>query len=96
MHQFMHFIYALVWKREKLHENSYTNFISEVINIDSRQIWHFYVKATEWVGLELTLIFTQTVGRVDMGVTLYTDILTLTKLKHFMSKDLSTSVFNKN
>ena len=25
---------ALVWKNEKLRPNSYTNFISEVINID--------------------------------------------------------------
>ena len=28
------FIYAFVWKKEKLHKNSFTTFISEVINID--------------------------------------------------------------
>ena len=43
-----------------------------------------------WVGLELSIIFTQTVGRFDLRVTPYTGILTLAKLKYFMSKDLST------
>ena len=28
------FIYAVVWKNEKIYLNSYNNFISEVINID--------------------------------------------------------------
>ena len=36
-------------ERKKLHENSYTNFIAEVINVDFQQIWHFDVKEY-WVG----------------------------------------------
>ena len=36
--------------------------------------------------MELNIIFTQTVGRFDMRVTPYIGILTLAKLKHFMSK----------
>ena len=39
----------------------YTNFISKFINIDFWQICHFDMKGTGWVGLELTIIFTQTV-----------------------------------
>ena len=55
MHKFMHlFFYALVGKKEKLHENSYTNFIAGVINFDFRQIWHFDVKGTGRVDLDLT------------------------------------------
>ena len=93
MHWFMHlFIYTIVWKKEKLHQNSYTNFISEVVNIDFWQIWHFNVKGTGWVGLELeiSIIFMQSLGRFQMWVTPYTSILTLAKLKYFMSKELST------
>ena len=93
MHWFMHwFIYTIVWKKEKLHQNSYTNFISEVVNIDFWQIWHFNVKGVGWVGLELeiSIIFMQSLGRFQMWVTPYTSILTLTKLKYFMSKELST------
>ena len=91
MHLFMHFsIYALVWKKEKLYKNSYTNFISEVINIDFWRIWHFDVKGTEWVGLEHSIVLALTPGRFNMWVTPYTGILTLTKLKYFMSKDLNT------
>ena len=41
-------------------------FISEVINIDFWQIWHFGVKGTGWVRLELSIIFSQTVERFDM------------------------------
>ena len=41
-------------------------FISEVINIDFWQIWHFGVKGTGWVILELCIIFMQTEGRFDM------------------------------
>ena len=86
------FIYTIVWKKEKLHQNSYTNFISEVINIDFQQIWYFDVKGTGWVGLELeiSIIFMQSLGRFQMWVTPYTSILTLAKLKYFMSKELST------
>ena len=64
--------------------------MSEVINIDFRQIWHFDVKGTGWVGLELSIIMTQSVGKFDMSLTPYTGILTLAKLKYFMTKDLST------
>ena len=78
-------IYALVWKKEKVY-----SLISEVVNIDFWQIWYFEVKGTGWVGLELSIIFMETVGRFDMWVTLYTGILTLAKLKYFMSKGLST------
>ena len=60
------------------------------MNIDFRQIWHFDVSGTGWVGLELSVILTQTVGRFDVRVTPYTGILTLAKLRYFMSKDLST------
>ena len=84
------FIYSCTWVKEKLHWNSYTNFISEVINIDFRQIWHFDLKGTRWVGLELSIIFMQTVGSFNMWVTPYTGILTLGKLKYFMSTDLRT------
>ena len=40
--------------------------MSEVIIIHFWQIWHFDMKGTGWVGLERSLIFTQTVGRFDM------------------------------
>ena len=50
--------------------------MSEVINIDFWQIWHFDVKSTGWVGLERSIIFMQTVRRFDMGVTPYTGIYT--------------------
>ena len=36
------------------------------MNINFRQILHFDVKPTGWVGLELSNILTQTVGRFDM------------------------------
>ena len=45
---------------------------------------------TGWVGLKISIIFTQNAGRFDMRLTPYTGILTLAKLKYFMSKDLST------
>ena len=48
------------------------------------------LKGTEWVGLELNIILTQTVGRFNKWVTPYTGILTLEKLKYFMYKDLSS------
>ena len=38
----------------------------EFINIDLWEIWHFDVKGTGWVGLQLSVILTQTVGRLDM------------------------------
>ena len=86
---FIHFfIYTLVWKKENFH--SYTNLISEVININFWQIWHFDVTGTGWVDLELSIIFTQTVWRFDMWVTPYMIVLTFAKLKYFMPKDLST------
>ena len=34
--------------------------MSQVINIDFQQIWHFDVKVNGWVGLELSVIWTQT------------------------------------
>ena len=55
------------------------------MNIDFWQIWHFDVSGTGWVGLELSVILTQTVGRFDVRVTPYTGILTLAKLRYFMS-----------
>ena len=58
-------IYAHVWKKEKLHFIPYNNFIFKVINIDFWQIWHFDVKDTKWVGLQLSVILTQTVGRFN-------------------------------
>ena len=65
--QFMHlFIYALVWKKEKLHLNSYTNFIFEVINIDFQEIYNFDVKDKGWVGLKFSVILILIVGRFDM------------------------------
>ena len=79
------FIYTLVWKKENLHQNSYTNSISDVINVN------FDAKGTGWVGLELSNILTQTVG-FDMWVTPHIDILTLAKLIYFMSKDLTTKI----
>ena len=39
-----------------------------------------------WVGLELSIIFTQTVARFNMWVTPYTGITILAKLKYFISK----------
>ena len=47
------------------------------------------------VGLELSFILMQTIGRFDMWVTPYTGIQTLAKLKYFMSKDLSTKTYTK-
>ena len=82
------FIYTLAWKKEKLHQNSYTNFISDVINIGFLKIWHFDV--TEWVGLDFGFTLMQIVGRFEIWMTPYTDILTLAKLKYFMFKGLST------
>ena len=42
------------------------NFIEfpEVITIDFPQIRHFELKGTGWVGLELSVILTQTVGKL--------------------------------
>ena len=47
--------------KKKFHYISYTNFIFEVINIDFWQTWHFDVKDTGWVGLQLSIIFMQIV-----------------------------------
>ena len=58
------------------------------MNIGFWQIWHFDM--TGWVGLALSFILTETVGRFDMSVIPYTGILILVNLKYFMSKDLST------
>ena len=44
---------------------------SEVTNINFWQIWHFDMKGTVWVGLELSIISIQTVGRFDMRVIPY-------------------------
>ena len=52
------------------------------------------MKGTRSVGLELQIIFMQTVGRFDMSATPYTGILILAKLKYFMSKDLSTKTLS--
>ena len=46
------------------------------------------MKGAGWVGFELSVIFTLTVGRFDMLVTPYTGILTFAKLKYFMSKSV--------
>ena len=56
--------------------------MSGVININFRQIWYIDVKGSGWVSLELSVILSQTVGRL----TPYTSVLTLAKLKYFMSK----------
>ena len=53
-------------KKEKLHYISYANFILGVININFWQIWHFDIMDTWWVGLQLRIILTKTVGRFDM------------------------------
>ena len=50
------FVDALVWKKEKLHYISHTNFIFEAINIDFWQIWHYDAKDAGWVGLKLNVI----------------------------------------
>ena len=58
---FMHlFIDALVLVRNK-EKILYTNSVFEVkaINIDVWQIWHFDVKGTGWVGLQLSIILTK-------------------------------------
>ena len=44
------------------------NFIFEVININFWEIQHFDAKGTDWVGLQLSVILTQTVGRFEMRV----------------------------
>ena len=49
----------------------------------------FWREGTGWMGLELSIIFMQTVRRSDMWVGPYTGILTLAKLKYFMTKELS-------
>ena len=48
------------------------------------------MKGTEYMGLKLSIIFTQTAGRFIMLVTSYTGMLILEKLKYFISKDLIT------
>ena len=53
-------------RKKSFIKNLYTYFISEVIDIDFWQIWHFDGKGTGWVGLELSIILTQTVERFDM------------------------------
>ena len=58
------FIDAFVWKKDKLHYISYTNFILEAISINFWQIWHFDVKDTGWV----CIILKQTVERFDMSL----------------------------
>ena len=50
------------------------------------------MQGTGWVDLELSIILTLTVEKSDMWETPYVDILTLTKLKYFMSKNLNTKV----
>ena len=87
------FLYALVPKKEKLHWNSYTNFIPEVININFPfgiwQIWqilYFKVKGTGWLSLELSISLTQTVRIFDMWVTPYPGTPTFAKLKYLMLK----------
>ena len=57
------FIDALVRNKEKI---PHTNFIFAVININFWQIWHFNVKGTGWLVLNLSVILTQTVGKFDM------------------------------
>ena len=86
------YLYMFLCKRKKrfIKITIYTNFISAVIDINFWRIWYFHMKGTGLVGLEPSIIFMQTEGRFDMWATLYTDILTLAMLKHFMSKDLST------
>ena len=63
MHLLMH-----LYERKKSFIKIPILFISEVKNIDFWQIWHFDVKGTGWVGLELELsiIFMQTGGRFHM------------------------------
>ena len=39
--------------------------MSELMNIDFWQIWHFDEKGTGWVGLELSITFMRTVGRFN-------------------------------
>ena len=41
-------------KLHKLH----TNFLFGIINVDFWQIWHFDVKGTGWMGLQLSVILT--------------------------------------
>ena len=73
-------------------KESFIKILSLILYMKFRflAMWYFDVKGTGWVGLELTIIFTETVGRFSMWVTPYTGILTLIKLKYFISKDLST------
>ena len=52
--------------KEQLHYISYTYFIFEVIKINFWKTRHFDVQDTGWVGLQLSIILTQTVGRFDM------------------------------
>ena len=83
------FIYALVWKNEKLHLNSYTNFISEVINIDFGRFGILTWRVLSgWVrNFSYASFSYANCGKIPYVS--YTGILTLAKLKYFMSKDLS-------
>ena len=40
--------------------------VIENINISFWQIWHFDIKGTGWVGLQLGIVLMKTVGRFDM------------------------------
>ena len=44
-------------------------YLKFYLNIDFRLICHFDVKGTRLVGLEVSVILTQTVGKFDMRVT---------------------------
>ena len=67
MHLLMHLCER---KKNSLH-------IFEIININFWQIWNFDVKGTGWLGLQLSIIFKQTVGRFDMRVKNFIDLSTL-------------------
>ena len=53
-------------RKKKLHYISCFNFVFEVIIINFWQIWHFDVKGTGQVGLQLIDILMETVGKFDV------------------------------
>ena len=60
------------------------------------------MKGTGWMGLELSTIFTQTVGRFDKKVTKFLskisqfEFLFMTKKNYFPYKPLSLNIYNFN
>ena len=66
MHLFIKALVSLCERKESFIIFATVHLFYEVININFWQIWNFDVKYTGWVGLQLSVILTQTVGRFNI------------------------------